>query len=208
MNSVTARVLCGISCVVVVLGAPITPPSIIHKVEPQYSKEARMAKFEGTVLLSVVIGTDGSAHDFRIVRPLGLGLDEAAVAAVSKWQFKPGVKDEQPVSVFSQIEVNFRLLEKPSWRLRRAQFRLPSGVSRPVIEKVEGPHVADDAPGAAATLTFDIDETGTPNNIQIEKGSAEDWAQDVAAALRKWRFTPPSSILPPVSCTMDFVRGN
>jgi hypothetical protein len=93
---------------------------------------------------------------------------------------------------------------------RRVGFRLPSGVSRPVIDKVEAPHFADDSSIAIATLTFDIDETGRPNNIQIEKTSDEDWASSVTAVLRKWKFTPASKDGSPVSvpCTMDFVRGN
>lgn len=209
----TLRLLCGVLWAAAAFGAQITPPSIIHKVEPQYSEEARMAGFQGTVLLKVVVDKDGIARNIQVLRPLGLGLDEKAIEAVSRWQFKPGTKGGEPVNVFAQIEVNFRLLDDPKrvpWHVMRAEFHLPPGTSRPVIEKTTRPHTADDAPGATATLTFDIDETGAPDNIQIEKGSAEDWAQDVSAALRKWKFTPASKDGAPVSvsCTMDFVRGN
>ncbi|HTC36380.1 MAG TPA: TonB family protein [Bryobacteraceae bacterium] len=206
----TRRLLSGILWAAAAYGAQVTRPSIVHKVEPVYSEEARLAKFEGTVLLKVVIGTDGTAHDIQIVRPLALGLDEAAITAVSQWHFKPGEKEGQPVNVVSQIEVNFRLLEKLAWHLSRVEFHLPPGVPRPLIKKVEGPHVADNAPNDTAKLTFDIDESGTPNNIQIENGSADDWARDVTAALRKWKFTPASKdgVAISVPCTMDFVRGN
>jgi TonB family protein len=88
----------------------INPPRLISKVEPEYTEEARAARYQGTVVLSVVIGTDGLAHNATVARSLGLGLDQKAVEAVSQWQFKPGVKDGAPVAVAATIEVNFRLL--------------------------------------------------------------------------------------------------
>ena len=85
-------------------------PSILFKVEPEYSEEARKAKFQGTVLLFVVVDEKGNPRDIKILRPLGLGLDQKAVEAVEKWKFSPGKKDGKPVAVQAQIEVNFRLL--------------------------------------------------------------------------------------------------
>jgi TonB family protein len=92
------------------IGKDVSPPSQVLKREPEYSEEARAARLQGTVVVQVVIGTDGFAHDARIVRGLGLGLDENAIEAIGQWQFKPGVKDGQPVKVAATIEVNFRLL--------------------------------------------------------------------------------------------------
>jgi TonB family protein len=69
-----------------------------------------LARLAGTVVLSIVIGTDGLAHDIQVGRGLGLGLDEKAAEAVGKWTFQPGAKDGQPVPVAATIEVNFRLL--------------------------------------------------------------------------------------------------
>jgi protein TonB len=53
---------------------------------------------------------DGKASDIKVVRSLGLGLDEKAIEAVEKWKFKPGMKNGVPVAVMATIEVNFRLL--------------------------------------------------------------------------------------------------
>jgi protein TonB len=92
------------------IGGGVSPPSILYKVEPEYSEEARKAKFQGTVLLFVVVDEKGMPRDIKILRPLGLGLDQKAVEAVEKWKFSPGKKDGKPVAVQAQIEVNFRLL--------------------------------------------------------------------------------------------------
>ena len=82
----------------------------IFKPEPEYSEEARKAKFQGAVLLSIVIDANGHTRDVKVIRALGLGLDEKAVEAVLKWRFKPSTKDGHPVAVMANVEVNFRLL--------------------------------------------------------------------------------------------------
>lgn len=90
-------------------GGGVANPIPTYKPEPQYSDEARNAKWQGAVLLSLVVDETGKPTNIRVVRPLGLGLDEKAVEAVSQWIFKPGVKDGAPVPVQAQIEVSFRL---------------------------------------------------------------------------------------------------
>jgi TonB family protein len=91
------------------IGEGITPPRVLDKVDPAYTEEARAAKISGPVLLSIVVGTDGLAHDINVVTGLDSGLDLNAVAAVQQWHFRPGTKDGEPVPVQAQIEVNFRL---------------------------------------------------------------------------------------------------
>ncbi|HVY93775.1 MAG TPA: TonB family protein [Bryobacteraceae bacterium] len=92
------------------VGNGITAPELISKVEPEYSEEARKAKYSGSVLLSIVVNTDGKAEDIKVVKSLGMGLDEKAIEAVQKWRFRPGKNKGVPVKVKAQIEVNFRLL--------------------------------------------------------------------------------------------------
>jgi periplasmic protein TonB len=92
------------------IGGGVSRPELIFKPEPEYSEEARKAKFQGTVLLSIVVMPDGSTSNIRVIRPLGLGLDEKAIEAVRKWRFRPSLKDGQPVPVHANVEVNFRLL--------------------------------------------------------------------------------------------------
>lgn len=91
-------------------GGGVTNPIPIYRQEPQYSEEARKQKWQGSVLISLVVNEKGMPVDIHVVRPLGLGLDEKAVEAVSHWKFEPGKKDGKPVAVQAQIEVTFRLL--------------------------------------------------------------------------------------------------
>jgi protein TonB len=91
-------------------GGEVSSPVLISKVEPEYSEEARKAKYSGTVLLSVVVDEHGIPQDIKVVRPLGLGLDEKAVEAVQKWRFRPGIRNGKAVRVRATIEVSFRLL--------------------------------------------------------------------------------------------------
>ena len=88
----------------------VTAPALLRKVEPEYSEEARKAKYQGTVTLAVVIDASGKVAAVRVLHSLGLGLDDKAMEAVRKWKFAPGTKGGRPVSVAATIEVNFRLL--------------------------------------------------------------------------------------------------
>ena len=92
------------------VGGSVLAPKRIDAQEPQYSDLARLAKFQGAVVLQVEIGTDGQAHNILVRKPLGLGLDEKAAEAVRTWRFEPATRDGQPVAVKATIEVNFRLL--------------------------------------------------------------------------------------------------
>jgi TonB family protein len=92
------------------VGNGVTAPVLAAKKEPEYSEEARVAKIQGTVVLSIVIGVDGHASNATLARSVGFGLDEKALDAVMQWEFKPGTLNGLPVPVQAQIEVNFRLL--------------------------------------------------------------------------------------------------
>ena len=91
------------------VGGGVTAPREIYAPDPEYSEQARKAKYQGTVLLWVVIGADGRIHDVHVQRSVGMGLDEKAVDAVRNWRFEPARKDGRAVAVQINIEVNFRL---------------------------------------------------------------------------------------------------
>src|SRR5579872_3117814 len=92
------------------VGGGVSAPLLVFKKEPEYSEEARKAKYQGTVTLYVEVDPSGKAVNIRVLHSLGLGLDEKAIEAVKQWKFKPGMKDGKPVTVAASIEVNFRLL--------------------------------------------------------------------------------------------------
>jgi TonB family protein len=86
------------------------PPALLYKKEPDYSEEARKAKYQGVVTLDVEIDAAGRTSDISIIRHLGLGLDEKAVEAVKQWRYRPASKEGRPIATRIQVEVSFRLL--------------------------------------------------------------------------------------------------
>ena len=91
-------------------GGGTTPPTVFSKVDPGYNELARLALVSGGVMLSIVVEPQGYASTFKLVKSLGLGLDEEAVKALRAWRFRPGLNGGTAVRVKTQIEVNFRLL--------------------------------------------------------------------------------------------------
>jgi TonB family protein len=91
------------------VGGGVSPPKELYAPEPEYSEEARKAKYQGVCVLYVEVGPDGKAHNIHVSRSLGLGLDEKAVEAVRTWKFVPGLKDGKAVTVAVNIEVAFHL---------------------------------------------------------------------------------------------------
>ncbi len=92
------------------IGGGISPPVALVSPEAEFSDEARRAKYQGVCLISLIVDAQGNPQNPRVVRPLGMGLDEKALEAVRKYKFKPALKDGRtPVPVMITIEVNFRL---------------------------------------------------------------------------------------------------
>ena len=87
----------------------VTVPQAIYSPEPSFSEEARKAKAQGIVMLILVVGTDGRPYDVRVRQSLGMGLDEKALEAVSRWRFRPATLNGQAVATQIAVEVNFRL---------------------------------------------------------------------------------------------------
>ena len=89
--------------------ADFSPPTVLIRVEPQYSEEARKAQRQGTVIVEVTVRQNGTVEIGRVVRGLGFGLDERAIQALQQWRFKPGMLNGVPVDVSVEVEVNFNL---------------------------------------------------------------------------------------------------
>jgi len=195
-------------------GAPL------QKVEPQYSEEASLAGLEGSVLVRGTIGGDGLMHDLSVSRPLGLGLDEQAIAAVTQMRFNPSPTAPLPET----LAIDFVLPSKQSrWHLVGAEFKAPAGVSRPTFAAADyplGPGVGlaayDEAEilsvigrAANATVAFDIDERGNPAHFQVMDVSDAVWAPEAVRVVQSWRFHPGMEAGLPISvpCTLKLVWG-
>jgi len=91
------------------VGGGVSAPRTIYAPDPEYSEEARKAKYQGTIILYMIVTADGRPRDVRVVRSLGMGLDEKAIEAVRSWRFEPAKNDGHPVAVQINVEVSFRL---------------------------------------------------------------------------------------------------
>ena len=91
------------------VGGDVTAPSVVYRVEPEYSEEARRARYQGSVILAAIVKRDGTIEILKVLRGLGLGLDENAISALKLWKFNPGMKGGQAVDVALNIEINFSL---------------------------------------------------------------------------------------------------
>jgi TonB family protein len=91
------------------VGGGVSAPKVLYAPDPDYSEEARKAKYQGTVILWLVVDQNGRPQQIKVSRSLGMGLDQKAIEAVRNWKFEPAMKDSRPVPVQINVEVNFRL---------------------------------------------------------------------------------------------------
>ena len=91
------------------VGGGIRPPIAIYTPDPEFSEEARKAKFSGNVVVSLIVDKDGKPRNVHVLRGVGMGLDEKAVEAVQQYKFKPALKNGTPVAVYLNVEVNFQI---------------------------------------------------------------------------------------------------
>ncbi len=91
------------------VGGSVRPPIVTYQVDPEFSEEARKAKFSGNVVVSLIVGADGRPRNVHVLRGVGMGLDEKAVEAVQQYRFKPATKNGKPVDVYLNVEVNFQI---------------------------------------------------------------------------------------------------
>jgi TonB family protein len=91
------------------VGGGVSNPILVYAPDPEFSDEARRAKYQGVCVVGLVVDAQGNPQRVRIVRPLGMGLDEKALEAVREYKFKPAVFQGKNVAVEVNIEVNFRI---------------------------------------------------------------------------------------------------
>jgi protein TonB len=91
------------------IGGGVSPPTVLFAPEPEFSEEARKAKVAGNVLVYLQVDTNGKPQHVRVIRGIGLGLDEKAMEAVRQYKFKPAMENGHPVVVEMNVEVNFQI---------------------------------------------------------------------------------------------------
>jgi periplasmic protein TonB len=90
-------------------GGDVSAPIPIVTPQAEFSDEARRAKFQGICVIALIVDAEGNPQNPRVVRRLGMGLDEKAMEAVLRYRFKPARKAGKPVPVWVTVAVNFRL---------------------------------------------------------------------------------------------------
>jgi periplasmic protein TonB len=91
------------------VGGGVSAPQLVFAPDPEFSDEARRAKYQGVCVVSLIVDAQGNPQRVQVVRHLGMGLDEKAVEAVRQYKFKPATLQGKPVPVEVNIEVNFRI---------------------------------------------------------------------------------------------------
>jgi protein TonB len=91
------------------VGGGVKAPKLIYQVDPEFSEEARKAKFSGNVEVYLIVDAQGNPTHVTVARGVGMGLDQKAVDAVKQYRFKPAMKDGKPVAVDMYVDVNFQI---------------------------------------------------------------------------------------------------
>lgn len=91
------------------IGGGVSAPVVIFSVEPEFSEEARKAKVAGNVLVAIIVDVNGRPQNVRVIRGIGMGLDEKAIEAVRQYRFKPAMENGRPVPVEVNFDVNFQI---------------------------------------------------------------------------------------------------
>jgi len=112
-------------------GRGVSAPRATYQPDPEYSEKARQVGYEGTCVLELVVDAEGMPRDIKVVRAVGLGLDDKALEAVRRWRFTPAMKDGEPVAVRINVETSFHLyhpkpglFQKANGGDAKAQFEL------------------------------------------------------------------------------------
>ncbi|SRR5579871_4022203 len=193
------------------LFAQTTQPSLLSKVEPEYSEEARRAQVNSTATVKLIVGSDGVPKDLAILRSAGFGLDDKAIAAVSAWRFKPATKNGTPVDQIATVVVSFRLLNptKHEDQFARLNFNLPPGASRPELTDGRIPENPPDVDAHTLSIAFTISQDGRPRDVHTLNDSPV-WAESVVRQLSGWRFRPARAGKAPVEVegVLELSRGD
>ena len=191
-------------------GNGVSAPVLVRDVKPSYTPGAMKRRVTGLVAVELVVEIDGSVTNVRVVRPLDAELDDAAVAAVRQWQFKPGMRNGEPVRVAVEAELSFSLQGEP--RLDSPEVsRLGPEVLMPSVLKEVKPEYTAAAmkAGIRGMVTLDcvVRTDGSVGETRVTRGLDPDLDAQAIAALKQWRFKPGSRDGKPVPVQVSVEIG-
>ena len=184
------------------IGANISAPVVLHSVEAEFSDEARRAGYQGVCVISLIVDAEGNPQNIRVVRALGMGLDENAIEAIRQYKFKPALKDgTTPVPVMITIEVAFRLYhgKKPggpaSVPIDAPRFdTVPANVSPPILANYVKPKYSHygqkNRISGECVIDLTVDIEGIPQNVHVVTSLEPSLDENAVEAVKKWRYAP------------------
>ncbi|MGB0065666.1 MAG: energy transducer TonB [Terracidiphilus sp.] len=184
------------------VGRRISAPVVLYQPEPEFSDEARRAKYQGVCVIALIVDAQGNPQNVHVVRTLGMGLDQKAIEAVRTWRFKPAMKDgTTPVPVMVTVEVNFHLYsgKKPN-RSAAAIRSLPSSgttlgnVKPPVLVNYVEPEYSDygrkNRISGNCVIGLTVAPNGMPQNVHVIESLEPSLDENAVAAVKQWFYKP------------------
>jgi TonB family protein len=214
------------------IGGNVSQPILIYKVDPEFSAEAKKAKFNGSVLVNLIVDTNGIPQSVHVLRGVGMGLDEKAVEAIRQYRFKPAFEDGKPVPVELNCEVDFKIFDSPAPNDAPSTPTSPpasdpavpapnaalqydgvpvrkvgGGVTQPeVIYKVD-PEFSAEAKKAKfngiVLVNLIVDAKGKPQNVHVLRGVGMGLDEKALAAVKKYKFKPAMEAGKPVPVDLN-----
>lgn len=170
-------------------------PDVYYKEKAKYTEEARSNRVGGVVVLTAIFNADGRITNIRVVRSLPFGLTEEAILALSKFKFRPAIKDGVPVSVRLSLEFAFDLLDGP----------VNTSVKRPKIVHLEPPVYTEEARvnniKGKVILNAQFNMDGTITNIRVMQGLPFGLTEEAIKAAQKIKFEPGRQFNQPITMT-------
>jgi TonB family protein len=168
-------------------GPGMSAPTVLQSTIALYTEEARTRGIEGTVTIEALIGEDGKIKSTRILKGLGFGLDEAALACVQEWTLSPATRNGLPVSVGAQIDIVFSIRSANA-------VRMGAGMIPPTVQqRVEPQYTAEAARvGLSGTVVLQavIRSDGTVDVLRVVRGLPLGLTDSAIDAIKQWKFRP------------------
>ena len=177
--------------------------------KPAYTEEARIAHLAGTVTMSLTVDDEGIPKEIHVLTPLGLGLDESAVACVRQSRYSPAQKDGKPVPLKINVSLAFEEHWDSDWHLGAAVFHTAEGATRPVVVKAKYPGAVGDRRNVTVCVRLTVGNDGTPRGLQVASPQDARLDKEAIAMVGDWRFRPGMQKGQPVEvpATLTLVHG-